>query len=516
MAYEGGYTSAVNSQAQRAYQEATTRKYLQEIAMQQQLFQEQEQARQRALSARAGAGRDILALGGQMPGSGPPNPQSGMLPPPPPMPQPPPPGQQSQPMMPPMPQQAMGAPGGIPPPPTAMPQNSRMGPPAEPMPAAMSPQWQQMPKGPPTQAQQAPQGIPPPPAAPQQPATPEPGAMNIRALATQWKQEGVPLDQVMDRLEALTPFMTMQNKTELDDVKLKLQFRKELAEEAQKIAARLQKEKVDAETARHHGALEKNAQQRVDIHIGDAASKRAADADNDLAKDADTRKWMAEQYWAGDKSVLQNLGRGAQGAKNITALRKEIAAIGKEKGQTPKDLAAAMAEFEGLKAGERTLGTRSANIEMAGTEADKLADLASKASGEWNRTGIKSLNDLEKYAQGRSSSPELRRFVAANTSFINAYARAINPQGVGTVADKEHAREMLEVGFSKGDYAAAIDQLKSEIGVAKSAPGDVKVAMRKRFTGSDDAAASPKAGTVQDGYKFKGGDPAKKENWEKV
>jgi hypothetical protein len=38
------------------------------------------------------------------------------------------------------------------------------------------------------------------------------------------------------------------------------------------------------------------------------------------------------------------------------------------------------ARFSGEKAGQRTLGTRTANIEMAATEAASLADLAKQAS----------------------------------------------------------------------------------------------------------------------------------------
>ena len=37
------------------------------------------------------------------------------------------------------------------------------------------------------------------------------------------------------------------------------------------------------------------------------------------------KRSMAEQYLAGDKSVLQNLGRGVQGSSNLVALRGEIA-----------------------------------------------------------------------------------------------------------------------------------------------------------------------------------------------
>lgn len=222
---------------------------------------------------------------------------------------------------------------------------------------------------------------------------------------------------------------------------------------------------------------------------------------------------MAKQYLAGDTSVLQNLGRGTQGSKNIVALRTAIQKEAEAEGMSPKDIAARLAEFQGMKAGQRTLGTRTANIEMAGTEADKLADLALDASGKVKRTDIKSLNSAIQAVQKGTASPELRAFVAANTSFINAYARAINPQGVGTVADKEHAREMLDTGFSKGDYQAVIAQLKKEIAAARASPGTVKTQMREGFTGQ---GAGPKVGTVENGYRFKGGDPGKPESWEKV
>jgi hypothetical protein len=124
---------------------------------------------------------------------------------------------------------------------------------------------------------------------------------------------------------------------------------------------------------------------------------------------------------------------------------------------SPEDMMANQARFGGEKAGQRTLGTRTANIEMAATEAASLADLAKQASAKVDRTHYKAFNDVMQAGQRATSSPELRAFTASNTSLINAYARAINPQGVGTVADKEHAREMLSTAFSKGDYEAAVE-----------------------------------------------------------
>lgn len=208
----------------------------------------------------------------------------------------------------------------------------------------------------------------------------------------------------------------------------------------------------------------------------------------------DDAGFMAGQYLAGDRTVMQNLGRGAQGAENIVKIRREIAKQAKESGASPRDVAAAIGEFEGFKSGQRALGTRQAQLEIAANVTKQFAPLAIEASEKFDRTGIKSLNDLEKAALERTSSPELRRFNFANTSLINAYARAINPSGVPTVSDKEHARQILDTGFSKGDYAAAVDQLNKEIDAELKAPGAVKRQMRDFMSsGGEPPAAAPTA-----------------------
>lgn len=206
------------------------------------------------------------------------------------------------------------------------------------------------------------------------------------------------------------------------------------------------------------------------------------------ALDADTRQYMAQQYLTGDTSVLNGLARNPV---EIGMMRQAIVKEARAQGMSPADISAKIAEFGGMKAGERTLGTRSANIEMAASEAASLAQLAKEASERVDRTGLKTLNQVEQAAQKATSNPDLRKFVASNTSLINAYARAINPQGVGTVADKEHAREMLDTAFSKGDYSATVDQLLKEIDAARKSPGTVKDSLRSGFTGSDGGKTDP-------------------------
>jgi hypothetical protein len=184
---------------------------------------------------------------------------------------------------------------------------------------------------------------------------------------------------------------------------------------------------------------------------------------------------MADQYLAGDKSVLQNLGRGAQGAADVVALRNKIAEKMKAQGISGAQQATKMAEFSGLTAGERSLGTRSAQMGMAVDEAQRVIPLALKASDAFPRTQFVPLNKAIAAVQSGSGDPNISRFVAANQSLINVYARAMSPTGVPTVSDKDHARDMLSVAQTKEQYAAVLDQMQKEMQAAQKAPGDVKV-----------------------------------------
>jgi hypothetical protein len=446
----------------------------------------------------------------------------------------PPPGQQSQPMV--DPRQALpyppqqrpigppgtqgGMPQGMPP---APPQGAPQGPQAAPQPSAAPPpispyQTLQGAAGP---QQMGMQGIPPPP------GQPRPNSMSIQDAAQFIKARGVndPVTS-LQILEKLTPYLNNQAKQEAAQLKMQLDFEQKKAELQEKIrnddliaASKnysTEERRAASESANQTrimlGQLTASiAQQRVNNQTQSLQQKIAA---NSLSKD--DLQFMAEQYWAGDKSVLSGLARNPQA---LAQVRSEITRQGRAMGKSGADVAQATAEFEGLKAGERALGTRTANIGLAVNEANLLSDLALKTSDEWSRSGIKSLNDLQKYAQGKTASPELRRFVAANNSFINAYARAISPSGAPTVSDKEHARETLDAGFSRGDYSATIDILKQEMEAAKQAPQATKEELRKLsksgnpntgkssnasmvFSNADELRAAIKAGKINKGDTF--------------
>ena len=237
--------------------------------------------------------------------------------------------------------------------------------------------------------------------------------------------------------------------------------------------------------------------------------------------DDETLTSMAEQYLAGDKSVFQNLGRGAQGAANVVALRQRVTQVAKEAGMTPDQIALVQNEFQGMGAAQRALGTRSANFGLAEKEAYAMADLVTEASSKVPRTQFMPINKAIIAYENNTGDPETRQFGAALNSFINAYARAVSPVGTPTVSDKDHARAMLSTADSHEALTAIMGQLKREMDAAGAAPGAVQKQIRGRqaelservrnrprggggnqmptFGSEADAAAAAKAGKIKPG-----------------
>lgn len=244
---------------------------------------------------------------------------------------------------------------------------------------------------------------------------------------------------------------------------------------------------VDANT-RANNAVTMRGQNMVDAR--EKARQEASNSDEGMLP-PETIKMMAEQYRAGDTSVMQNLGRGAQGAKNIIAIRNEIASQTAGAGGNGRDLAAQNAEYFGTKAGQRAAGTRIANVEMAVQEARNLVPLALDASAKVARSGLLPFGKAQIMFDTQTNDPLLGQFAAANNALINTYARAISPSGVPTVADKEHAREMLSTAKDQRAYAAIVKQMDKEMSAAQEAPQHVRQSFNQAVTGKKKVETVP-------------------------
>lgn len=221
---------------------------------------------------------------------------------------------------------------------------------------------------------------------------------------------------------------------------------------------------------------------------------RAAGIGKPVSSDAllpqETVQMMAQQYLAGDTSVMQNLGRGAQGSQNIILLRKEIARQAAAAGKGGADLAAQNAEYFGTRAGQRAAGTRIANVEMAVYEAQNLVPLALDASKNVARSGLLPFGKAQVMFNEQTNDPAMREFAAANNALVNTYSRAISPTGQPTISDKDHARELLSTAYDQKSYEATVRQMEREMEAARKAPKQVRQAFNEAVTGRGDHGAS--------------------------
>jgi hypothetical protein len=222
---------------------------------------------------------------------------------------------------------------------------------------------------------------------------------------------------------------------------------------------------------------------------------KAATAAAEPSFDKSTLTKMADQYLAGDRSVLVNLGRGAQGATDLKALRQRIAERMDDKGVTPEQQAVKMAEFQGMTAGQRALGTRTANVEMAANEARNMMPIALEAAAAVPRTHWTPINKLiERWQTGIESDPAQAKFAAANFSLVNSYVRAIAPTGVPPESARLHALQMLSGAMSHESYKAVVATMDQEMQAALHSPGQVMDKFRQMYGGDGGGGHVPAAG----------------------
>lgn len=215
--------------------------------------------------------------------------------------------------------------------------------------------------------------------------------------------------------------------------------------------------------------------------VGRGGRGGAAGAEASL--DSDTLDMMADQALRGDKSVFQNIGRGAQGSANLVALRGRITQKAKAMGMTGADLAAVTADYGGLVAGLRTSANISARVENAISEAKELAPLAITAGRDVARAGILPFGKAQVMFDTQTNDPALKKFAAANVGFVQAYAGAMARGQKPTVHDKEHAEKLISEATSQTAYEAVMKQLMLEMDAASRAPQKVREHLRGEIGG---------------------------------
>ncbi len=213
------------------------------------------------------------------------------------------------------------------------------------------------------------------------------------------------------------------------------------------------------------------------------AGRGGSGGSGEASLDSDTLDIMADQALRGDRSVFQNIGRGAQGSANLVALRGRITQKAKERGISGADLASITADYGGLVAGLRTSANISARVENAISEARELAPLAITAGRDVARAGILPFGKAQVMFDTQTNDPALKKFAAANVGFVQAYAGAMARGQKPTVHDKEHAEKLISEATSQKAYEAVMKQLMLEMDAASRAPQKVREHLRSEIGG---------------------------------
>jgi hypothetical protein len=203
-------------------------------------------------------------------------------------------------------------------------------------------------------------------------------------------------------------------------------------------------------------------------------------------------KFMAKQYIAGDKSVMQNLGRGAQGSKNIIAMRSAIREEAQLENLSPEQIAGRIAEFNATVAEERKIGNIAGGVEYASAELDKFIPLALSASSKVPRGTFVPFNKLIQAGESSISDPNLKRLYVNTQGVLNAYD-VLAARGGSDVGKREHTRQMLMTADSPQAYATALDAIKQELTVAGEAGKEAKAKVAGEVGGKPAAPAAPDA-----------------------
>lgn len=214
--------------------------------------------------------------------------------------------------------------------------------------------------------------------------------------------------------------------------------------------------------------------------------------------ETNTLDQMVERRLAGDKSVLQNIGRGIQGAANVQAFNNRLAEVMQERGISGADLAKIDQQYVGGTSYQRATGNQAARIETASNEVSKLIPQALETSRSLPRGKWVPVNTIIQQYQKGSSDPAYNDFALANFSLLNAYTRAMNPQGVPRIQDRleAHAIGLLSMATDQKAYEVQVNRLWKEVQASKQAVSET----RQGVSGGDINAPVPQPGGGNDGW----------------
>lgn len=177
-----------------------------------------------------------------------------------------------------------------------------------------------------------------------------------------------------------------------------------------------------------------------------------------------------------DALIAQAIRDGRLDLSQVTSKNKSVIAS-TLKSNPAHDFRTSGVEFMGAKAGSRTIGTSEAKMTQAASEATEMMNITRQLIPTINPTDYPLLNQAGNYVARNSGNPAQVGFATALNGLVNTYARAINPTGVPTVSDKQHAREVINSAMSSGQLNEALRVMQLEMDAALASPAKARKAL---------------------------------------
>jgi len=123
-----------------------------------------------------------------------------------------------------------------------------------------------------------------------------------------------------------------------------------------------------------------------------------------------------------------------------------------------------------------------------------MVDVVRDYSSTVDRTSFPTINAIENAVAKGTGDKNIVQLNTSINALVNSYARAISPTGQPTVADKNHAREIINSAYSQGQIGAILDVMQQEMGIARKAAGTASTELKaSREAARGRSAAAPAA-----------------------
>jgi hypothetical protein len=235
----------------------------------------------------------------------------------------------------------------------------------------------------------------------------------------------------------------------------------------------------------------------------------------------ETADFIAGRVIAGDPNATRNMSRTKE---NMTKVEDAVTKLAKEKGMSPGDLSMALATVKSDQSSltNMTKMTDAAlSFEATARENFNLAlSLAPKGiPTNWGPY----INKWVENGETGTGDPNVPQYVTALLTAANEYAKIMSGStgSQGSTVDARHeAAERFSPYLNQGQIEGVIRVAEQDMANRKQQLNarvkDIQERIRGGSGGGAASSVAPAVGTVEDGYRFKGGDPANSENWEKV